>query len=67
MDARRHDRRTVRHVITICEKELKSMLAGREGKSCLRLAAAEVEMAEVVWNGLVERRQFGVDQQMMVS
>ena len=43
------------------------MFPRRERQVCLRLAAAEVQMIEIVWNGLIERRQFGVDQQMMVT
>jgi hypothetical protein len=38
------------------------MLAKRERYLRFSLSGAEMEMIEVVWDGLIERRQRGVDQ-----
>ena len=42
------------------------MLARLERNLRLGLAGAEVQVIEVVRNRLVERRQFGIDQQMVM-
>ena len=43
------------------------MLAMLERNLSLALPAAEMEMIEVIWDRLIERRQFGVDKQMMMA
>ena len=42
------------------------MLAKWERYLRFSLSGAEMEMIEVVWDGLIERRQRGVDQQVMM-
>jgi|ERR1700757_5209404 hypothetical protein len=49
-------------VILVAEQELEGVLAVGLG-----LHGAEVQMIEVVRNRLAERRQFGVDQQMVMA
>ena len=57
----------MRNVVAVGKEELKRVLAWRQRESCLGLAAAEMQIVEIVGNGLVERRQLGVNQQMMVA
>ena len=66
-NARRHDRRRVRDVILVSQQQLQRVLAGRERDLRLGLAGAVMQMIEVVRNRLVERRQVGVDQQVVVT
>ena len=67
LDLGRHDRRRVRNVILVAEQQLERVLAVLEGDLGLGLAAAEVEMVEVVGDRLIERRQIGIDQQMVMA
>ena len=48
------------------QQELKFMRTERQRYLGFSLSGAEMEMIEVVWNGLIERRQGGVDQQVMM-
>src|SRR5579883_2292315 len=65
-DLLRHDRGIMRYVIGVAHQELERVLARRQVDIGFRLAIAEMKMVLVVGNGLVERRQFGVDKQVMV-
>ena len=66
LDARRKHRRRVRNVILVSKKQLKRVISGFQRYRGLGLAGAEVQVLEVVRNWLVERRQFGIDQQMVM-
>ena len=57
----------MRDVILVSQQQLQRVLAGRERDLRLGLAGAVMQMIEVVRNRLVERRQVGVDQQMVVT
>lgn len=67
LDARRNHRRRVRNVILVSEKQLKRVIPGFQRYRGLSLAAAEVEIIEVVRDRPVERWQFGIDQQMVMA
>jgi len=54
------------YVVLVPEQKLKFMRAKRERYLRFSLPRAEMEMIEVVWYGLIERRQGGVDQQVMM-
>ncbi len=49
------------------QQQLQGVVAGRQGNLCLRLPPAEMQMIEVVWNRLVQGRQLGIDQEMVVT
>ena len=67
LDTRRHDRRRVRDVILVAQQQLQGVLPGLQRHLGFGLAGAEVQMVEVARNRLVERRQIGVDEQMMMA
>src|SRR5215471_2653315 len=43
------------------------MLSGRQAQFGLSLAGTKMQVREVVWNRLIQRRQLGIDQQMVMS
>ena len=43
------------------------MLPGGQAHVSLGLAGAKMQVREVAWNRLIERRQLGIDQQMVMS
>jgi hypothetical protein len=51
----------------ISQYKLKGMLPGGQAHVSLSLASAEMQVCKVVWNRLIERRQLGIDQQMVMS
>jgi hypothetical protein len=57
----------MRHVVFVAKQELKRVSAEGERYRCFGLASSEVKMIEVVWYGLIERRQLGVNQKMVVA
>ena len=61
------DRRIVRDVILVAQQQLQGVRSRFERDLGLGLAGAEVEVIEVVGNGLVQRRQLGVDQQVVMA
>ena len=65
-DVRDH-RRVVRDVVVIAEQKLKRVIARRQRQLDLGLALAEMQMVEVARDRLVERRQPGIDQKMMMA
>jgi len=67
LDAWRKYRRRVWNVILVSKKQLKRMIPSFQRYRGLSLTTAEVEMIEVVRDRPVERRQFGVDQQMVMA
>ncbi len=67
LDGLRVDRRVVCDMRIVAQKQLKRVRAQLQLDRCLGLAGAEVQMIEVVRNRLVERRQWSVDQQMVMS
>lgn len=66
-DALGHYRRRMRDVSAVSQKELKGMLPRGQVHFGLSLAGAKMQVIEVAWNRLVQRRQFGIDYQMVVS
>ena len=54
------------YVVLVPEQKLKFMRAKRKRYLRFSLSGAEMEMIEVVWDGLIERGQRGVDQQVMM-
>ena len=65
-DRRRHHRRIVRHMIFVGEQKLQRVLPEGKGDGRFRLPGAEMQMIEVVRDRLVQRRQLGIDQEVMV-
>jgi hypothetical protein len=57
----------MRDVVLVSEQELKRMRAMLERDLSLALPSAEMKMIEVVWDRLIERRQFGVNKQVMMT
>jgi hypothetical protein len=53
-------------VVGVAEQKLQLVPAERERHRRLGLAGAEVQVLEVVRDRLIERRQFGIDDEMMV-
>jgi hypothetical protein len=66
-DALRHHRWRVRNVPAISQQELKRMLSGGQAYLSLSLAGPKVQVREVGWDWLIQRRQFSIDQQMVMS
>src|SRR3954449_3791968 len=66
-DLLRIHRRRVRHVIVIAENQLQRMLARWQLDARVRLTRAEVQMVAIRGYLLIERRQVGVDQQMVMA
>ena len=56
----------MRYVVLVPEQKLKFMRTERQCYLGFSLSGAKMEVIEVVWNGLIERRQGGVDQQVMM-
>src|SRR5215831_15756632 len=54
-------------VIFVTEEELKRMLSERKRDLGLRLSCAKMQMIEIIGNGLIQRRQWGVNHQVMVA
>src|SRR5262245_49753020 len=67
LNARRHERRIMRNVVLVAEEELQGVRSRLKRNLRLGLAGTEVEMIEVVGNGPIERRQLGVDQQVVMT
>jgi hypothetical protein len=67
LDSWRHDRRRMGDVVLVGEDELQGMLTRRELDMRFTLAGAEMEMVEIVWNRLVERRHLDIDQEMVMA
>ena len=59
--------RSMGNVVLVPHEQLKRVQAGFERDLGLGLAGTEMQMIEVVWNGLVERRKIRVHQQMMMT
>ena len=57
----------MRNVILVSQQQLEGVLPVLERDLCLALPAAEMKMIEVVGNRLIERRQLGVNQEMMMA
>jgi hypothetical protein len=57
----------VRNVILIPKQQLKRMRTGLQCHLCFGLPGAEVQMIEVIGNGLIERGQFSVYQQVVMT
>ena len=55
------------HVPLVSQQELKGVLPRRQAHFSLRLASTKMQMRKVAWNGLIQRRQFGIDQQVVMS
>ena len=54
-------------MVLVAHQKLKRVLAGFERDLRFALAAAEMKMIEVVGDRLIERRQLGVDQEVMMA
>ena len=65
-DLLRIERRIVRHVIAVCHQKLQRVSAGRQLDDRFRLATAEMQVLLVAGYRLIEWRQVGIDQQMMM-
>ena len=57
----------MRNVVLIPHQQLQRVHAGAERQLALGLTAAKVQMVEVVGYRLIERRQVGIDQQVVMS
>jgi|SRR5712671_4543093 len=57
----------MRNVPPISQYKLKGMLPGGQVHFSLSLAGAKMQVREVVWNRLIQWRQLGINQQMVVS
>ena len=54
-------------MVCIAEQELKRVSPHGQRDRCFGLSRSEVQMIEVIWYGQVQRRQLGVDQEMVVA
>lgn len=54
-------------MILVPHQQLQCMLAGFERNLGLGLAGAKMQMIKVVRDGLIEGRQMGIDQEMMMT
>ena len=54
-------------MVRIAEEELKRMSTRGKRNRCFCLSRSEMQMIEVVRDRLVQRRQLGVDQEVMVA
>src|SRR3981081_4033633 len=66
-DRLRHDGRVERDMIFVSQQELKRMPAWLSVAIGRGLPAAEVQMIGVVGVRIIERRQFGIDQEVMMT
>src|ERR1044072_9449354 len=66
LDAWRKHWRRVRNVILVSEKQLQRVIPRFQRDRSFSLAAAEMEIIEVVRYRSIERWQFGIDQQMVM-
>lgn len=57
----------MRYVICVAEQQLKLVLAQGQGDRCLCLPSAEMQVMKVIRNRPVERRQVGIDQEMVMT
>src|SRR5262249_31451163 len=55
------------HVIFVTEEKLERMLSERQRDLCLGLSRAKMQMIKIIWNGLIKRRKWRVQHQMMVA
>ena len=67
LNARRHERRIMRNVVLVAEEELQGVRSRLERYLRLGLTGTKVEMIEVVGNGLIERWQRGINQQVVMT
>src|SRR6516165_7628932 len=56
----------MRNMTLVTQQKLQGVLSGRQVHFSLGLACTEVEVIEIVWNWLIQRRRLGIDQQMVV-
>ena len=63
----RHDRRRMGNVVLVAHEKLQRVRARLERNFGLGLTGTEMQVIEVVWNRLIEGRQCGIDQQVMVT
>src|SRR5258705_513678 len=61
------DGRLMGDVIFVAEEKLERMLSEWKVDLCLVLAGAKMQVCEVARNWLIQRRQLGIDQQMVMS
>ncbi len=54
-------------VIFVTEDKLERMLSEGERNLRLGLPRAKMQVIEIIWNGLIQRREGGVHHQMMVA
>ena len=54
-------------MVGVAEEQLKRVLAQRKVNCCFGLSRSEVQMIEVIRYRLIQRRQLGVDQEMVVA
>src|SRR5712671_3604944 len=66
-NAGRHDRRVVWNVILVPQEQLQCVCSWFQDDFRLGLAGSKVQMIEVVGNGLIERWQLCVDQQVVMT
>ena len=63
----RHNGRRMRDVILITQEKLQRMRSGRQVQLCLRLPGTEMQMVEIIGDGLIEWRELGINQEMVMS
>jgi hypothetical protein len=54
-------------VIFVTEEKLERVLSEWKRDLCLGLSRAKMQVIKIIWNGLIERREWGVHHQMMVA
>ena len=57
----------MRNMTLIAQQKLQGVLSGRQAHLGLGLACTEVQVIEIVWNRLIQGRQLGIDQQIVVA
>src|ERR1700722_14172831 len=61
------NRRIMRHMVRVREQKTEFMRPRRQRYLGLGLAGTKMKVVEIAGNGLVERRKFRIDDQMMMS
>ena len=57
----------MRNVILVTQQQLQGVAAGRQVKARLGLPETEMQMVVVVWYWLIQWRQIGIDDQVMMT
>jgi len=57
----------MRNMILVAQEKLQRMRSGRQVQLCLSLPSTEMQMIEIIGDGLIEWRELGINQEMVMS